>query len=485
MLDLFFDYHADMRSPLARRSTMAALHLLGAFTWLYFLGWSMLPLNFGDWSDINVPRMMFVSNAIASGELPLHMQDTHSLHGVTDRFFCLPDVITTPQMLLLPIVGIQAFVVVDVLLHYCLGVSALLVLRRRFQWSLFAYAVVFVLFVFNGHILSHYSVGHFTWASYFLFPAIAALCFELIDGPVDWRWVARFAGVMFYMVLAGGQHHFTWVLMFMACLIPFCWGRAGWIVAACAASGLLSAVRLLPPVLALGEFGRAGWMSDVIGYPSLLHLVSSMTELRRENLDAVDWPLLGNFVFFEVNYFEYNYYVGLLGALVVFYFGLYSWLRERQLAYPQLVVPTFAMIAMSIGTVFRIVRATGLPLIMSERLVSRMVSLPITFLIIMSGVMLQRFLLRGNLSIWNRLTGLMLFGLVAVDLSAGVRLMRVAETAKSMKPIPIEASMGELAHRDDPVYERTLALGFAMTLATAATLLALSLRERRTAVVMQ
>ena len=456
---------------------------MGAGVWAYVLGWTRLPLNFGDWADINVPRLMFVSNAISSGTAPLHMLNTHSLHGVTDRFFSLPDVITTPQMMLLPVLGIPRFILFDVVLHYSFGVAGLLALRRRFQWSLFSYAVVFALFLFNGHIVSHYSVGHFTWAAYFLFPAVAVLCFQLLDGDTGWRWVSRFGFLMFYMVLAGGQHHFTWVLMFLACLIPFCLDRAKWIIAAALSSGLLSAVRLLPPALNLEDFGKAGWMSDVIGYPSALHIFSSMVELRRQNVDAVNWPMLGNFVHFEVQYYEYSYYVGVVGAIVILYFGVYEWLKERHPMYPQLIVPTFVMVALSVGSLFRIVRATVMPLVLSERLVSRMLSLPMSLLIIVAGVLLQKFINRTELSVWNRLTALALFGLLAIDLGAGVRLMRVAETARTMTAVEFDDTVGKHAPREDAAYTRTLAGGLVITLGTAASLLFLASRERRSGAV--
>lgn len=40
------------------------------------------------------------------------------------------------------------------------------------------------------------------------------------------RSVAQFAALMSYMVLSGGQHHLTWVLLLLGLLVPFCWRRA-------------------------------------------------------------------------------------------------------------------------------------------------------------------------------------------------------------------------------------------------------------------
>jgi hypothetical protein len=478
LVDALFDYDAERQQPQVAWIWIAGLYVVGVLIWAYFFGWIRLPLNFSDWADINVPRVLFFSNAVTSGSLPLHMTDTRSLHGVSDRFLSLPDVITTPQALLAPVIGIERFVLLDVILHYTIGVAGLLALRRRFHWSLFTFAVVFLLFVFNGHILSHYSLGHFTWGSYFLFPWVFVLCFQLLDGEHGWRWVSRMAFLTFYMLLAGGSHQVVWVLIFLGCLIPVCLDRVKWIVAAGTAIVLLGAVRLFPPALLLDQYKRVGWTMDVLGYPSVLHILRSMVELRRENLDAIAWPVPGNFVFFETNYHEFNYYLGVIGAFVVVYYGLYSWFRAREPLYRQLMVPTLVIVVLSIGSVFRLARATGIPVLLGERIVSRMLSLPMALITIMVGVFVQKAIDNARLSPWNRLAAFGVLALLAVDLSGEVRLMRVAESAKIRKAVPIEASVGQVANHPDPAYTTTIGASAAVTLVTAAGLLILSARER-------
>lgn len=479
LFDALFDTEAERRSPEATWICLAGLYALGVVTWAYFFGWARLPLNFADWADINVPRLLFFSHAVTSGSLPLHMADTRSLHGVSDRFLSLPDVITTPQALLVPVVGIERFVLLDVILHYTIGVAGLLALRRRFRWSLFTFAVVFLLFAFNGHILSHYSLGHFTWGSSFVFPWVFVLCFQLLDGEYGWRWVSRLAFLTFYMLLAGGSHQVIWVLIFLGCLIPVCLDRLKWIIAAGTAIVLLGAVRLFPPALLVDAYKRVGWTMDVLGYPSVWHIVRSMVELRRENLEAFTWPVPGNFVFFETNHHEFNYYVGAIGAFVVLYYGLYAWLRAREPLYRPLMLPTLVIVALSLGSVFRVVRATGIPVFLGERIVSRMLSLPMALVTIMAGVFLQKAMDEGRLSLWNRVAALGLLAWLAIDLSGGVRLMRIEESARRRTAAPIEASAGQIANHADPDYTTAVGVSGAVTLATAAGLLVLAVREGR------
>ena len=156
-------------------------------------------------------------------------------------------------------------------------------------------------------------------------------------------------------------------------MAPFCGRRAWWPLVAVAASGLVAAVRLLPPVLEIRSFHEAGLVSDIIGYPSLTHLLSSLVVLRREQ-PAFNEALPANIWFFDSAYFEFNAYVGLAGAIVIAIFGVHYWIRHSR-RYRPLMVPALAMTAMSLGTVYRIVRASGIPLFDSERYTARMVCL--------------------------------------------------------------------------------------------------------------
>ena len=467
----------DADSPWAVRAWIAALYSAGVIAWSYLMGWGSTPLDFHDWTGINVPRLLFVQNALGAGELPLHMSGAAALHGVTDRFLSLPDVITTPQMLLLLVMPVPAFVLVDVLLFYTAGFVGLLQLRRHFDWSLVTFSGVVLLFLFNGHILAHYSVGHFTWAAYFLFPFVWLLLFRFLDGDDSWRSIAAFAGVMFAMLLAGGQHHMTWVLLCLALLVPFCRGRAWWLIAVAVASGLLGAVRLLPPVLELQAFRDAGLVSDVIGFPSTAHLIEALVVLRRE-FPAYNEALPGNIWFFDSAFYEFNAYVGATGFALLL-FGSYRWLRAATPRYRELIVPAFALVALSIGSVYRIVRLTHVPLLEGERYTSRLFSLPLSLLIVMAAVAIDRHLREAAVSVWHRALALTALAFVAIDIAASVRLWRVGLSSGLFGRAAMDPAIAAVAHRADPAYTGTVTIGLAITVMTAVALLALVGRERQ------
>lgn len=475
-IEILFASDRESREPWIAHLWMLGLFAAGLAGWAYVLGWGAAPLDFHDWTDINLPRLLFVQNALRGGEWPLHMAGTASLHDVTDRFLALPDVITSPQSLLLLIMPVRTFVLADVLLHYAAGFAGLVLLRRHFRWSLVGFAMVFLLFLFNGHILSHYGVGHFTWGAYFLFPLIALFLLRFLDGDVSHRLLAKFAAVMFYMVLAGGQHHFTWVLLLMALLVPFRWRQAGWLVGAAAASGLLSAIRLLPPALELQSFRGAGLVSDVIGYPSLWHLLTSLVVLRRES-PAYNDALPGNLWFFDSAFYEFNAYIGVAGA-VVLVVGLHRWLRVASPRYAPLIVPLLLMAALSIGSAYRVIRMTAIPLLESERYTSRLFSLPLFFLIVMAVTALDRWMREAAIGTWHRVLALLTLLFVAIDIGGSMRLWRAAISSGLFGRTQFDAAASAVIQRPDAVYLKIVMAGALITMVTAMVLAVLSYRER-------
>lgn len=473
----FFASASDARRSWTTRLYLLALTIAGAAAWIYFLGFGHAALDFHDWADITIPRLTFLQEAARAGEWPLHMERSNALHGVTGRFLSIPDVLTTPQLLLLSVVSIPSFVVFDVVFHYLLGVLALLAVWRYFDWSLAAFTAAFLLILFNGHILAHYSVGHFTWGSYFLFPLIALILFRFIDGDTSWALLAGFAATVFYMMLAGGEHHVTWVLLLVALLIPFCWSRAWWLVAAAAAAVLLSAVRLLPPALELQSFRDAGFVTDVTGYPSLWHLLISLVSLRREvGLPPTELP--ANLVWFDTRFWEFNLYVGAVG-LAILAGGVYRWLRDAQPRYRQLIVPLFTVAALSMGSVYRLPRFSGLPLLEGERATSRMMALVLVFLVIIAVTHLDRWLRGFGTIAITRAQGVAVAALafLVIDIAASIRLQRVAISSGMFGASPYNPA--KLVQVTDPIYQRVLLAGLVITIATAGGLAFQVWRESR------
>ena len=101
VIDAVFAPAGDPRAARAAKAWIALLFIGGLIGWAYVMGFGRAPLDFHDWTGITLPRLQFLQNALRAGEWPLHMAGNASLHGVTDRFLTLPDVITTESFLYL------------------------------------------------------------------------------------------------------------------------------------------------------------------------------------------------------------------------------------------------------------------------------------------------------------------------------------------------------------------------------------------------
>jgi len=470
LVQVFFDPEIEKDYLHLRFAVFGLLFFVGIIFWMYFFDFGRTGLNFGDWDEINMPRLRFLQQAYQLGVFPWHMLYTAPLHGA-DRFFSLPDVITSPQILLLYFIKARYFVYFDVLLHYTIAFISILWIKKLLRLSLIATCFFFFLFGFNGYVIAHYSVGHFTWGSHFLFPLFFVMMIRFSQGVRGWRWVAATAFLMFYMVLAGGEHQFVWLLIFMGLMIPSHWNQAAWLVAAMVFAVLLSAVRLLPPVLELSRFTWASSASPA-GYPSIMTLLQSMTQLISPG--RAYEPL------FPYNYPELNLYVGFLGFIFVFYFGLVKWIGRLSTSgeFSKFVIPVFGMIFLSLSNSYNLIKALSIPLFNGERVSSRMIDVPFVFVLIIAAYFFQKWLNEHKPSPAFYAAMASLLVLVVHDLWVNLNLWSLRNIALISKLSELDYSqMTLVGNHPDPVYMAVFFVGLAITLISIASLLLLVFRK--------
>lgn len=472
---IFFDKDREKDFKLFHIVFIIGLYFLGIFMWGKFTSWNTVPLNFHDWSDITIPRLQLMRDAVRTGQLPLHMLDRMPLHDVTDRFLSLPDVITTPQMFLFHFVDVQQFVFIDILIHYTLGAICLLLFRRRYNISLFSFTALFLLFNFNGYILSHYTVGHFTWASYFLYPAFFLLLFDFLENKQGWWWVTKMSFLLFYIMLAGGEHHYVWLLILLGGLMLVCWRRAHWIFAAGLFSGLLSAIRLLPPALVLDVYQKKQIFNFVLGYPSVAHMFTAMAWPR----PPVDVPTIK---FFEhdvylSNYWEFSLYIGAIASIFVLW-ALFQWFKSQEPLKKELIFPALALVLLSLNSVYWLPKLSQVPLFGSERVLSRMIGVPFVLFLMIGVIILEIQLKKQKLSIIHKSLALSLLAFTFVDLWNNLKTWRFSTIAEFFGTHTIDPSKPMLANHADPQLMTILGIGLALTLITTVFLLLMSWKAK-------
>jgi hypothetical protein len=455
---------------------VAGLWLVGVFLLGQLLNWGRGPYDFHDWAEVNAARLAFVQDAVKTGQLPLHMPDASALRGVTDRYLALPDAILSPQMLLLPLFSVTQWVLFNTLLLYSLGALALAWMLRRFDLSPLVFALLFLIYAANGHMQAHLSVGHVNFAAAYLFPWLLVLLIQAVDaGQSDalpgWRWVAKTAFLLLYILLNGAFHQFVWCLFFLGFFGLFSWKYLPLMFKTLVASCLLAMLRLLPPALGLGLFDN----EYLGGYPTFAALVTSLVQV----IDP--YQALGTRGFLTpLGAWEFDLFIGLSGAVFLLGFGLWRWLRHVNApdGFPQFVLPALALAVLAVGQMYRPFMLLPIPLVNGERVSSRMIILPFLVLTVMAAVQMQRWLaerpLRPELR-WG-IAGLAL--LLLHDLWQHTRAWNINVAADAFGRMDVNLAIKVVANHPDPAYTNLLLAGALVTLVTALGLVLLARGEK-------
>ncbi len=473
VIQALFDVQAERAIKWLGLAWMIGLFLAGALLWAKIFNFGNIPFNYLDWAEVSAARLAFVRNAVMTGQLPLQMPDSSALRNVTDRFMALPDVILSPQMLLMPFMSVGQWVALDNIFLYLLGSWGLLWFRRKYNLSLMAFTVLFLLFNFNGHIVAHFGVGHANWGGYFLFSWLAVLTVKLLEGDHSWRWVTLFSLLAFFILLQGSFHQFVWMLIFLGLVGIVCWKHFTTALKALVCTCLLSLVRLLPPSLELGKFDNG----FITGYTTLGHLLWAMVmPVSPADVFNISIP------FSTARWWELDLYIGVVGAAFLLFFGLFRWIKNRSKGalFPELLLPLFGMVFLSIGDVYNLVMRTNIPLIDGERVSSRIISLPFVFFLIFAAVEFQRWLdASGRQAIVLRIAQLGMLGILINDLWLHIKLWQPTNVVLNSTKESVDLSIKVVANHPDAPYFTILIIGASVSLVTLIFILLMTWRERK------
>ena len=470
MLSAFKSHWARKKeSPFLSWIWLGVLFLVGIWLWGRILNFGDIPFDFHDWAEVNAPRMAFLKDAVTKGELPLHMPDASALRGITDRFMALPDVILSPQILLLRWTSVGTFILLDTWMLYAAGFWGLLKLRKRLDLSLLTFTWMFLLFNFNGHIIAHYAVGHITWGGYFLFPWFILLVLRLMDGWNDWRWVSAMAFLLFGIFLQGSFHQFVWMVIFLGflaisnfkLLLPIL--KSG--IAAC----LLSAVRIIPPAMQMGAFDDeflGGYRTPI----QLIHAFVSIIPPKESLNPEVTGATLG--------WWEFDLYTGIAGALFLFLIAAF-WViqRDRSLGFPGLLCPLLILSVFSVRNAYMALRFFRIPLFSGERVSARFLIVPVVFLLIVGCGALDRWLRGGGKRCLLRIAEALGLIPLAIGLWKNLETWKVSSAVNAFPYTRTDLSIKIVSNHPDPTYTTGLIVGCVITVCMAVLLIFLSRKK--------
>ncbi len=469
LVDFMTNPETEKKGHLFSIIWISCLFLIGLLGWGLFLNFGNIPFNFHDWAEINAPRLAFLKDAVMKNVLPLHMPDSSALRGVTDRYFALPDVIFSPQIILLKWLSVGKFILVHIWILYGIGFLGLLRIKKYYSLSLLNFSWIFFLFFFNGHLLSHISVGHCTWGGNFLFPWFIYLVILLLDDKQGWKWVAQMSFLLFFIFLQGSFHQYIWCIIFLGFLAISNFKTFWTIIKTGFFTVLISAFRIIPPAIQTNAFDDeflGGYRTPVQLIRAFIKIISPADSLN----PSVTGATLG--------WWEFDTYIGLIG-MFFFLGGSLLWIiqHNRKAGFPQLICPLAVLSIFSIRGIYQFFRKIPIPIFSGERVSARFLILPVSFLIILAAVSWQQFALsRKHSKTFSFASLIFLIGTI-YQLWNNLNIWKVTESVKAFPVTPTNLSIKIVSNHADPVYIKGLMVGMVITLLSSGILLFLALRK--------
>jgi hypothetical protein len=436
---------------------LAVLFAGGAFHWIWFFNYGHMSFRPYDWGKEFIYYSV-LQRAIESGSVPYHIPQ--AFHG-SNRFLALPEVNLSPQIFFLPAVDVGTFVVLNTVLLYAAGFVGTLLIRRRYGLSLLSFTVFFLLFNFNGHIVAHLGVGHSMWGGYFLLPFLFLFLLEVLEGG-PWRTGAlKIAFALAAILLQGSLHVYIWCLLFLVFVLAFNWKQAKPLALAIAASGVLSAYRLLPALFALwGKKEKFIW-----SYPTPLELLDALTTIRESTPERLrPWGTAG--------WWEHDAYIGLLGLAVLVIFGIWMRFAKRdgleKYRYRELDVPLVLMALLSVSYVHAFITRIPVPLLKSERVAMRFVIIPVVLLALLSSIRMEVVLRSLRQTFKLRFLAISTMALAALSFVDHSYLWSIARLDRIFTSKAVDLTVPPIQDLADGLYKTTFGVSVGISLAALA-----------------
>jgi hypothetical protein len=226
---------------------------------------------------------------------------------------------------------------------------------------------------------------------------------------------------------------------------------------------LVSMFRILPPFLTVNSF-RVDFQA---GYPTVLSIWDSLVQSNipgnHENWNGLT-RAIGNW--------EFTFYIGLLSAVFLIYFGLMRTFQTPD-ELQGLLAPVLGIVLLSMDDVYRYIRILfPLPLFTGERAPARMLSLAFVFVLLLAAVQFHRWLNEKNFSTTALVPLLLLACLEIQGLWENFYLWQVAKNATSIEPqYAFDRYRWQVANHQDYKYWLALGLGLLITLVSSGWLM--------------
>ncbi len=455
---VFFSFPNKKYTHLINTSLIMALFILGAAHWIFLFNYGNLKLTSFDWPKESA-YLDTLRKAQLSRSVPWQWQTPYYQ---TEYFLGNPEVILTPDIVLLRWMSNAGYILLHVLLFYTIGFTGTLALSQKYKLNFMAFFIFWLLFNFNGYIVSHLAIGHTQWAGYFLLPWYFLLLLDLHENSANTSSTNNARRIIFMALLLsllfwnGSLHIAVYYFIFLFLTVFFSSKRTLFLhaLAVTFISALLSLGRILPATI---PSFRNPYTS---GYPTISVLLDALTSLRGYAFQ----PIGG--IYGTLNWWEYDIYIGFWGlALLLSMLALRLYQRNAVFP-PPIVLAAIIMALLSMGDTYSLIHNLPLPFSTVERVPSRFFILPF-FVLLLNGAI-------GISELTNIRRGyarsLLAFGLpfMVYDVLSHTSLWHIVRLERDQNFIP-NADLSLLlipGSQVNPIYKTYVVLGWAVSLAS-------------------
>jgi hypothetical protein len=445
---------------------LGVAYLGGVFHWAWLINYGRVDVKYMDW-DMFFNCYKVIQKALSESAIPYF---TRYFFKGTDQFLAFPSSDLFPTIFLLKFLSVEEFFLFQMIFAYSLGFVGCLWLKKTYQWSLFTFVFFFFIFSFNGHVVSHISMGHWPWISYFMLSFFAVWVFKLVDGDISLLHGTRLAWVFFAMLLFGGLHTFVWCLIFLL-LLCLCQKRF-WkpIMIGVGLSLVFSFHRLLPAAITYMGYSN----EFVSGFPSISVFWKALTYVKgQENMLTLGFGPNGTAPWWEV-----DHYIGIIGLGVMAYFGIFLRLTKKCewgiSDYRALNIPMLILTIFTFGSLFKLFTLIPIPFISVERVSSRFLIVPLLILLVVSCIWMQQMFNRISAS-WRvmlvALAGISVHGFLFIEHSS-IWQVKVWGDTFSDKIIPMFDTVSSWAKSVEWLYVPVVQISYLVSLIAIAVFVA-------------
>lgn len=371
-----------------QRYLLLTLFTIGAIYWIGFFSSGNLLLNQNDWvkEDAYLTTLRF---AQVNEVIP--WQWNEPFYHNTDKFLANPEIVLTPDIVLLRWVSNGTFIVIHTLFFYAAGFWASIILSQKLNWKFISFFFFWLLFNFNGHPSAQLAVGHFQWTGYFLIPFFFIFLFKSADTPQNQPFFDKApvlgTALIFGLLFLNGSVHIAIICaLFLAATLLFRWTTVPNIIASILIGFLFGLNRLLPAAL---WFPAKNTMGQ--GYPSISALLDGFTALRLyDSVNSLEFGIW--------DWWEYDFYIGFVAFLLLVVFVMVAFKYPQKPFGPYLFKTAAIFSLLSLGNVYNTINLLNLPFVSIERVPSRFMVMPFIIFLLVSTAGLDKLISRAQKS---------------------------------------------------------------------------------------